>query len=175
MSQQTRANASVQGFLRSRGSIFRYLLLLPVESVAASYGGAISAYSASHALGLFVGDGRLVDAMLIGPTFLLPIMAGMLGAAFAFGLRRHVSPTSYFAWIVPSILFYKAAMEVIRSPDFPGSAPAWNTLFGPGCGGSECLYAAFFAVPLVCGFSYSISSAFIQTLKRIRTTQNGHQ
>jgi hypothetical protein len=132
------------------------------ESVGATYGSAALAYSVAFGLILLIGDHRRVDIVLTSPTFLLPISAGAL---FAYILRNHLSKASYFAWLVPGALLFRAALEVVRSPQ-ANSSETWNALLGTNCGASECLYEAFFTLPFVCALSYSLSSFCIRAARR---------
>jgi hypothetical protein len=148
----------------------RFALKTLSESVGAAYVSCVLAYSAALGIVLFTGDHRWIDAILISPTFLLPIIAG---AFFAYVLRNHLSRTSYFAWIVPGAILCGAVLEVVKSPGAISSA-MWDTLLGTKCRASECLYEALFTVPLVCALSYSVSSVCIRAAKRssISTGEN---
>jgi hypothetical protein len=137
------------------------VLTVLAESVGATYGASLLAFVVTFGLGFFVGP-RLVDQILLSPTFLAPIAAGVV---LSFLRRNHLSNTSSFAWIVPAVLFFRACLEVVKSP-YATSSETWNTLVGADCGASECLYQLFFTLPLVCALSYSVSSAFMKTIVR---------
>jgi hypothetical protein len=139
---------------------FRFVLKSLAESIVTGYGSALLAYVLSFAVMLFVGDHKWVDWVLISPTFLLPMLAG---AIVAYLLRKQLSKTSYFGWIVPSILFLRAALEVMHAP-YATDSEVWNTLLGTACGGSECLYEVLFTLPFVSSLAYSLSSICITTL-----------
>jgi hypothetical protein len=137
--------------------MLRSVLRSLAESVGAAYGCSILAFFLGVGLTPFSGEHRRDDLISIASTFLLPAASGAIVAYFT---RKHASKASYFAWIVPGFLFFRAFLEVTRSP-YASSSKTWDTLLGPDCSSSECLYVAFFTVPLVCGISYSLSSAFL--------------
>jgi hypothetical protein len=146
--------------------MLRFALKALAESVVATYGSAVLACLLAVGLIPLSGGHRWVDFILTSPTFLLPVVAGAL---VAYVLRNHGSKASYFAWLVPSVLFSRAFLEVARSPYATGSN-IWDTLLGTNCGSSECLYEVFFTLPLVCGLSYSVSSACLGAARRRRAS-----
>ena len=142
--------------------MLRFAFRALAESVGAAYGSSILAFSVAFGLTLLAGNNRWIDTILLAPTFLLPLVAG---AFVAHILRDYLSKASYFAWIVPGVLLFRASLEVARGPNAT-SSEIWNTLFGTKCHASECLYEAFFTLPFVCALSYSVSSACIRAAKR---------
>jgi hypothetical protein len=85
------------------------------ESVVATYGSWIFAYVLAFVLVGLTGHRQWVGVTLTSPTFLLP--TGVL----AYVLRNQISKASYFAWVVPGVLFLRAFLEVAKSPYATGS------------------------------------------------------
>jgi hypothetical protein len=141
--------------------MLRFALKTLAESIGATYVSSALAYLAAFGLIIFTGDHRWIDAILISPTFLVPIAAG---GVLAYLLRNHISKSSYFAWIVPGFLLFRAVLELVRSPD-ASSSETWGAILGTNCGATECFYESLFTLPFVCALSYSISSACIRGIK----------
>jgi len=144
------------------GHIWKLIFFLGkmvLESAGASYLVALVAFAVNVGLIVVLGDHRWMDAVWIGPTFLMPAACAV---AFAYLRRNYLSSCSYFAWVVPGLAFARGYLEVTRGS---GDLPVWDTLFGSKCGSSECLYEAFFTVPLACGVVYSLASGWIQLKK----------
>jgi len=132
-----------------------------LESVVAAYVSTLLAYIAQSGLGILLGTRHWIKA-LMAPTFLLPVAGGAL-AAYVMGKR--LSKGSYFVWCIPLALLCWAFLGVIKAP-YATRSEVWDTMIGTDCSSSECLYEAFFSVPFVCSFSYSVSAAAVQAIRR---------
>ena len=99
----------------------------------------------------------LTPSLGVGDYRLAPIAGGL---AAWFSARWVSSRTAAYVWVPAAALFIYAAVGLLRS-----WSPAWssmgrweyiaNTMFGPNCSESECLYTIFTAA-LTGGIAYSL-------------------
>jgi len=137
--------------------IGRTVFYLLAESIAVSYLGLLISFVAQLGATLLITRNRWLDGMFIAPTFLVPMLTGLLMSYF---FRKHTSNVSYLAWVVPAIVLVRAIVELNHGPN-SSTGDTWDNLFGIHCESSECLYEVLVSVPLVCAVSYSVSSLLI--------------
>jgi hypothetical protein len=80
-----------------------------VESVGASYLGAVGVYVIGAGVSLFFGNHVWMDSVLSGPTFAVAIACG---AILAYLRKNYLSISSYFSWVVPALAFMRGYSEV---------------------------------------------------------------
>jgi hypothetical protein len=148
--------------VQKAAKIFVVAVRLFGESIAVSYGGAYLAFLTALGMVWLFGDHRWYAAITDSPTFLLPILAGVL---LAVALKNIIWKTSYLAWIVPSLVLYRVILGLYRTPD-ASNATVWDTIIGTNCQSTECLYQTFFTGPAICGLAYSLACVCISIIRQ---------
>jgi hypothetical protein len=93
---------------------------------------------------------RLSNRVSGEPVWAPEIAAGLLFGWVAY--KRLPSRLAFFSFAIPAaILAWSAASW--RSID-----STWDTFFGAGCGGSECLYQLFITAPFYGAVAYSVGA-----------------
>jgi hypothetical protein len=131
----------------------RYL----VHAAVASYGIMILGEVIEYLIGLPLGSqNRRLDYIFIGPSFLFPILAGViLGFILGTGLPKlssrllFIFPLAMMAWELWA--FVHSHFEV-----------TWqnfvNNFLGTNCTSSECLEEAWITSPLISSLAYSLGA-----------------
>ena len=103
-------------------------------------------------------DHRFLDYFVVGPTFAVPIILGLV-AGRRFG-RRLPALASRLLWLPPLVLLV-SEMYLNYKYRYPGEnmrAEIWNNFVGIQCGGSECLTEAFVTAPFVAAVAYALGA-----------------
>ena len=88
-----------------------------------------------------------------GPYFLTSILAAIFLGAWSFHFAPK-SPSASWVWVVPALLLLQHLRPwSFRSQDL---SIAWNDLFGPNCGNTECLMELFVTAPFFTSIAYSV-------------------
>jgi hypothetical protein len=98
-------------------------------------------------------DSRFFHYFVDGPFFLTAILAALFLGAWSFHSAPR-SPSASWTWVVPA-LFLLCHLQPwsFRSQDL---SIAWNNLFGPNCGNTECLMELFVTAPFFTSIAYSV-------------------
>ncbi len=128
--------------------------------VLATYGIVALSFLSEVPLHLIVGSqDRFLDYFVIGPTFALPIVFGLL-AGYRFG-RRLPPLASRLLRAPPLLLLIYELYFVDYKLQYPREnlqAALWNNYVGINCTASECLGEAFLTAPFVAALAYTVGA-----------------
>jgi hypothetical protein len=147
-----------------------FLIRYVVHSVLASYGAVILVVIIEYVVGLAIGpQNRFLDFVVVGPTFLMPIVVGLgLGYRFGGSTRRYIAR---LVFAVPLIIaVYEVTSWSTHTYDGESWAKAlWDNFLGTNCGSSECLEEMLISAPLFSSLAYVIGSelAAAKVFKRV--------
>jgi hypothetical protein len=137
----------------------------------ATYGLVLFSFIVGFFFELLVRDHhRFVDYFIVGPSFALPGIIGILGGYYAG--RYLPSKISRFIWL-PALLILISECYFdykYRSPGTSYWSDIWNNYIGAECGGSECLGELVCTAPLVSALAYAVG-AELGRLKEIRSSR----
>jgi hypothetical protein len=141
-------------------AIYPPLLRFLGHLALATYGIVAISYLLELTVGLVIvsKDHRFLDYFVVGPTFALPAILGLL-AEHRFG-RRLPALASRLLWVPPLMLLVSEMSLYYRYP-WPGEdlrAELWNNFVGISCGGSECLGEALCTAPFVAAVAYGLGA-----------------
>jgi hypothetical protein len=105
-----------------------------------------------------VRQGRRLDYFFIGPTFLFPILAGLI-LGFIFGARLRRS-SSRLLFIFPLAIMAWEVWVFIHFNDEVTWRNFVNNFLGTNCTSSECLEEGWITSPLVSSLTYSLGAEF---------------
>jgi hypothetical protein len=105
-----------------------------------------------------VRQGRRLDYFFIGPTFLFPILAGLI-LGFIFGARLPRS-SSRLLFIFPLAIMAWEVWVFIHYNDEVTWRNFVNNFLGTNCTSSECLEEGWITSPLVSSLTYSLGAEF---------------
>jgi hypothetical protein len=130
-----------------------------VHAAVASYGIMILGEVIEYLIGLPLGSqNRRLDYFFIGPTFLFPILAGLI-LGFIFGARLPRS-SSRLLFIFPLAIMAWEVWVFIHYNDEVTWRNFVNNFLGTNCTSSECLEEGWITSPLVSSLAYSLGAEF---------------
>jgi hypothetical protein len=149
-------------------TIFPLVLRFLGHLALATYGIVALSFLIELPLNLVVGSqNSFLDYFVIGPTFAVPIILGLL-AGHRFG-RRLPAVASRLLWMLPLLFLAYQLYFVDYRLQYPGEnvrAELRNNYVGIHCGGSECLNEALLTAPLMAAFAYTVGAELGRLKKR---------
>jgi hypothetical protein len=131
--------------------------------LAVFYCGLVLSYLAQLLLVLIIPPlGKVTNPLgraMSEPVFPLLILAGFAAGRYCY--QRIPSRLTFAIWIVPGIFLLYSAWSWHKT--MSGYDSVWDTYFGSGCGGSECLYELVLTDPFYSAIAYSLG-ALISTV-----------
>lgn len=103
-----------------------------------------------------IRQGRRLDYFFIGPTFLFPILAGLI-LGFIFGARLPRS-SSRLLFIFPLAIMAWEVWVFVHFNDEVTWRNFVNNFVGTNCTSSECLEEGWITSPLVSSLAYSLAA-----------------
>ena len=97
------------------------------------------------------------------PLWIPEIAIGFAAGSYLYS--RLPSKVAYFSWCIPGLLLLCSAWHWQSTMAIYDST--WQTYFGKGCGGSECLYELALTAPFYTSVAYSVG-ALVQTVRFAR-------
>jgi hypothetical protein len=118
--------------------------------------GVLGTTSISWVIGLAVTfTTRSAEAYVLGPSFALPLLLGLLVGAFA--ASQSEDKTSQWVWVPLGLCLLYALVETSTSPGV--TVPrAFLEYLGPRCGGTDCLGQFLISTPFAVSSGYSIGA-----------------
>ena len=101
------------------------------------------------------GEQNTIAGRLTGePVWIPEIAAGLWLGYFVY--RRVPSRLAFFTWLTPAFFLFFSALSWQRGMAQYDST--FDTYFGTGCGGSECLYELFLTMPFYTSVGYTLGA-----------------
>jgi hypothetical protein len=114
---------------------------------------------------------RFVDYVIIGPTFALPILLGLL---IGYKLGRRMPPwASRLLW-VPSFLLLAVGLYGDYKDGYPNfGVQVWDNYFGAGCSASDCAGEVLETAPLLSAIAYAVGAELGRLTRRTTEMSDG--